>query len=216
MQKKSTSWGTIILMFFLFFPVGIWMLVKKMTDEKYNYIKNGQSLRILGWILIGFALVYLIMGITGEIKTEDGSSAVGAIVMMVMIFGGGGAFSLYKASSYIKKGKKYSRYVSIINSESDTSIDRIAVAYPTSYEDAVNDIQGMIDDGYFMSAYVDLNNRTLIIPRTGTSTSRSTKQEDTLADRRPKSIKCKNCGATNTIVPGAVAECEYCGSPLEG
>ena len=44
MQKKSFSWGIIALMFFLFFPIGIWMLVKKMTDEKFNYIKNGKSL----------------------------------------------------------------------------------------------------------------------------------------------------------------------------
>ena len=92
MQKKSFSWGIIALMFFLFFPIGIWMLVKKMTDEKFNYIKNGKSLKILAWILIGFAVMYLIMGITGELETEDGSSIVGGVIMMLMIFGGGGAF----------------------------------------------------------------------------------------------------------------------------
>ena len=116
MQKKSFSWGIIALMFFLFFPIGIWMLVKKMTDEKFNYIKNGKSLKILAWILIGFAVMYLIMGITGELETEDGSSVVGGVIVMLMIFGGGGAFALYKAHSYIKKGTKYNRYVSIINS----------------------------------------------------------------------------------------------------
>lgn len=83
MQKKSFSWGIIALMFFLFFPIGIWMLVKKMTDEKFNYIKNGRSLKILAWILIGFAVMYLIMGITGELETEDGSSVVGGVIVML-------------------------------------------------------------------------------------------------------------------------------------
>ena len=39
MQKKSISWGNIILMFIIFFPIGIWLLVKKMTTETLDYIK---------------------------------------------------------------------------------------------------------------------------------------------------------------------------------
>lgn len=214
MQKKSFSWGIIALMFFLFFPIGIWMLVKKMTDEKFNYIKNGKSLKILAWILIGFAVMYLIMGITGELETEDGSSVVGGVIVMLMIFGGGGAFALYKAHSYIKKGTKYNRYVSIINSSNDMLIDNIAVAYPTTYEKATEDIQSMIDDGYFMNAYIDLNRRELIMPQRSVSVNVTVNQNTAHADVQPTSVKCKNCGATNTVVPGAVNECEYCGSPL--
>ena len=214
MQKKSFSWGIIALMFFLFFPIGIWMLVKKMTDEKFNYIKNGKSLKILAWILIGFAVMYLIMGITGELETEDGSSVVGGVIVMLMIFGGGGAFALYKAYSYIKKGTKYNRYVSIINSSNDTLIDNIAAAYPTSFEQAAKDLQSMLDDGYFMNAYVDLNRRELIMPPKATTVNVAVNQNTSPSYGQPTNVKCKNCGATNTVVPGTVNECEYCGSPL--
>lgn len=214
MQKKSFSWGIIALMFFLFFPIGIWMLVKKMTDEKFNYIKNGKSLKILAWILIGFAVMYLIMGITGELETEDGSSVVGGVIVMLMIFGGGGAFALYKAYSYIKKGTKYNRYVSIINSSNDTLIDNIAAAYPTSFEQAAKDLQSMLDDGYFMNAYVDLNRRELIMPPKATTVNVAVNQNTSPSYGQPTSVKCKNCGATNTVGPGTVNECEYCGSPL--
>ena len=214
MQKKSFSWGIIALMFFLFFPIGIWMLVKKMTDEKFNYIKNGKSLKILAWILIGFAVMYLIMGITGELETEDGSSVVSGVIVMLMIFGGGGAFALYKAYSYIKKGTKYNRYVSIINSSNDTLIDNIAAAYPTSFEQAAKDLQSMLDDGYFMNAYVDLNRRELIMPPKATTVNVAVNQNTSPSYGQPTSVKCKNCGATNTVVPGTVNECEYCGSPL--
>ena len=214
MQKKSFSWGIIALMVFLFFPIGTWMLGKKMTDEKFNYIKNGKSLKILAWILIGFAVMYLIMGITGELETEDGSSVVSGVIVMLMIFGGGGAFALYKAHSYIKKGTKYNRYVSIINSSNDMLIDNIAADYPTTYEKATEDIQSMIDDGYFMNAYIDLNRRELIMPQRSVSVNVTVNQNTAHADAKPTSVKCKNCGATNMVVPGAVNECEYCGSPL--
>jgi len=190
------------------------MLVKKMTDEKFNYIKNGKSLKILAWILIGFAVMYLIMGITGELETEEGSSVVGGVIMMLVIFGGGGAFALYKAYSYIKKGTKYNRYVSIINSSNDTLIDNIAAAYPTSFEQAAKDLQSMLDDGYFMNAYVDLNRRELIMPPKATTVNVAVNQNTSPSYGQPTSVKCKNCGATNTVVPGTVNECEYCGSPL--
>ena len=214
MQKKSFSWGIIALMFIVFFPIGIWMLVKKMTSEKFNYIKNGKSLKVLAWILISFAIIYLIMLLTGELEAEDGSSVVGSLIMMIMLFGGGGAFALFKAHSYIKKGTKYNRYVSIINSNNTTLIDTIAAAYPTTYEKAAEDIQSMIDDGYFMNAYVDLNRRELIMPQKSVSDNITVNQNSTHIDAQPMSIECKNCGATNTVVPGAVNECEYCGSPL--
>ena len=214
MQKKSFSWGIIALMFFLFFPVGIWMLVKKMTDEKFNYIKNGKSLKILAWILIGFAIIYLIMGITGELEAEDGASVIGGVIMMLVIFGGGGAFALYKAHSYIKKGTKYNRYISIINSSNDTLIDNIAAAYPTSFEQAAKDLQSMLDDGYFMNAYVDLNRRELIMPPKAATVNVAVNQNTSPSYGQPTSVKCKNCGATNTVVPGTANECEYCGSPL--
>lgn len=212
MKKQSYSWGIIAAMLFGFFPIGIWMIVKKMTTEKFNYVKNGKSLKILGWVLIGLAVMYFIMGVTGGIKTEDGSSVVGIIALILVLFGGGGAFALYKGRSYIKKGTKYNRYVSIINN-SDMLIDNIAAAYPTTYEKATEDLQTMIDDGFFMNAYIDLNQRKVVMPP---------KQADNVAvntntagtDAQPRTVKCSNCGATNTLIAGSVNECEYCGTPL--
>lgn len=219
MQKKSFPWLVIIIMFFLFFPVGIYMLVKKMIDEKSNYIKNGKSLRIFGVILIGIGIMYLILGIAGELKTEDGSSVVGGIIMMLLIFGGGGVFALYKAQGYIKKGTKYNRYLSIITSDQSTSIDNIAATYPTTYEQAVEDLQSMINDGFFPKARIDLNQRELIIPGENSFVNAPVNQEfanppAANLNAQPITVKCKNCGATNTIVPGTANECEYCGSPL--
>ena len=214
MQKKSFSWGLITLLLIFFFPVGIFMIVKKVTTEHFNYAKNGKSLKTLGWILLCFAGIYLLMFMTGDLAAEDGGSIVGPMLVVIFLFGGGGILSLVKGKEYIKKGAKYDRYVSIINSSNDTLIDNIAAAYPTTYEKATKDIQSMIDDGYFMNAYIDLNRRELIMPQRTASVNVTVNQNSVHTETQPTSVKCKNCGATNTVVPGAVNECEYCGSPL--
>ena len=214
MQKKSFSWGIITLLLIFFFPVGIFMIVKKVTTESFNYAKNGKSLKTLGWILLCFAAIYLLMFMTGDLVTEDGGSIVGPILVVIFLFGGGGILSLIKGNQYIKKGAKYNRYVSIINTSSDLFIDNIAAAYPTSFEEAAKDLQSMLDDGYFMNSYIDLNRRELIMPQKATTSNTIVNQQVAPTKSQPKSVKCQNCGATNTVVPGVVNECEYCGSPL--
>ena len=212
MQKKSISWGNIILMFIIFFPIGIWLLVKKMTTETLDYIKNGKSLRLFGWVLIIIAFMYIFMGIGGQFETESPSDIVSGIVVVLVIFGGTGLISLIKARSFIDKGKKYERYVYIVNSTDETSIDNIAAAYPTSYEQAVKDLQSMINDGYLREAHLDLNNREFIRKR---KAAPANENQPSSSNNQVTSVKCKNCGATNTVVPGTVNECEYCGSPLK-
>lgn len=122
--------------------------------------------------------------------------------------------SFVKGNQYIKKGNKYNRYVSIINANNNTLIDNIATAYPTSFEQATEDIQSMLDDGYFMNSYIDLNRRELIMPQRSVSVNVTVNQNTTRTETQPTSVKCKNCGATNMLVPSTVNECEYCGSPL--
>lgn len=204
MQKKSFSWGAIALLLVFFFPVGIYMLVSKVTTERFNYVKNGQSLKTMAIVLFCLSGMYLIMGITEETS----------VLSVFFLLGVLGIFCFIKGDKYIKKGTRYNRYVSIINSNNDTLIDNIAAAYPTNYEQAIVDIQEMLNDGYFMNGYIDSNRRQLIIPINAASVNVNINQTNVTQQAQPTSIKCKNCGATNKIIPGAVNECEYCGSPL--
>jgi hypothetical protein len=215
-MQKSSSWGIIALWLFLFFPVGIYLIIKKMTSEKLSNIENGKSLRVLGYILLGCAAVFLIMAVSGEIKTEDGSSIVGRVVVAEITFVGCGALCVFKGIEYIKRGTKYNRYVAIINASNDLLVDNIAAAMSTTYDKAVEDIQSMLDAGYFTNSYLDLKKRELIMAKSKCSYTVNTEHDDSqdAKNNQPYSMKCPNCGATNTIVPGAKNECEYCGSPL--
>ncbi len=218
MQKKNYSWGLILFMFFLFFPVGIWMLIRKINGERLSYSKIGKSLKIVGWILLSFAFLYLVMGITGELEMEDGSSTVGSVITSLLIFGGGGYLCLKKSTNYLERGAKYSKYLSIVNTSNDLKIDRIAASFPTTFEEAVKDLQTMIDDGYFINSYIDLTRRELVMPKNTTSAHEDSKQmyyEQAEATEQRRINNCPNCGAPNTNTLGLVVECEYCGSMLK-
>ena len=217
MQKKTFSWGIIIVMFILFCPIGIWMLIRKINGEKLGYSKIGKSLKIAGWVLLGFALIYLMMGITGELELEDGSSTVGSVITSLLIFGGSGLLCLKKGSFYLERGTKYNRYLAIIHAGNDLKIDNIAASYPTTFEEAVQDLQEMIDAGYFSNSYIDVNRRELVMPKNPTTnnlnnTTVFTTPTESTEQLRPSS--CPNCGAPNTKATSTLVECEYCGSML--
>lgn len=223
-NKKSISWGSIILMFFLFFPVGIFMLVKKMTTEKWNYANNGKSLQRLGWVLFGIGCIYIFTGSSLDFQGEDGRNAVEALIFLIILFNGSGLLCIFKGKKYVKLARKFSRYSSIVNANIDHSIDNIASEYPIDYETACKDLQYMLDIGYFPDSYLDLGGRELVTPQKWQQSGKvmfyestpQTVQPKTMQPKtvQPRVVKCPNCGATNTLKPNAPNECEYCGSPL--
>lgn len=211
--KKSYSWPKVLILLYFFFPVGIYMLVTKMSTEKADYTSNGKGLKILGWVLIGMALLTPIMGMSGMLDTGEDVSVVGIVIFALLVFGSCGAFALYKASTYIKKGEKYGRYVSIINSINDTSIGSIATAYPTSYETALEDLRTMVAEGYFVSAHLDLERGVLVILGKGAANP-AARPDTAPVQAQPQKVICSSCGGPNEAIPGIPKRCEYCGAPI--
>lgn len=214
-NNKSFSWGVIILMFILFFPVGIFMLVKKMTTEKFNYAKNGKSLQTLGWVLLIFGCIYILMGFSGEFETEDGGSIIGSFIIAMVLFIGCGMLCILKGKKYVKLANKFNRYVAIVNANNNHSIDNIAAVYPIDYDTASKDLQDMLDAGFFLNSYIDFGRRELVMPQNLQPTPVKMMVSETITKTvQPQVVKCPNCGATNTLNAGALSECEYCGTPL--
>jgi len=210
-MKKSLPWGVVIVILIWLFPVGIWLVWRKMSIETLNMQKNGKTLRVIGFIFAGISLMYLVLGLTGELKAEDNGSIVGGIIIILTLLGGGGLAAIIGGNKYIKNGKKYDKYAAIINAGGENDIDSIAAIYPTSYDEAVDDLQKMIDYGYFSNAYIDQSRRKLIL-----SYSYNDNEENIVYEekQKPEVIKCPNCGAVNSITSGKGNKCEYCGSEL--
>lgn len=206
-SKNGVSWGVVILLLFLFFPVGIILLVKKVTSEKHAYTQNAKAMNVLGWVLIALGLLYIVMGLTGE----AGETSADLVAVSIIFFCGGGIALVVSAKRFQRRADTFNRYVAIVTNATGYSLDNIAAAYPTSYEQACRDLQKMLDAGYFSNAYLDLEKRELIMPKVSAPNFQNIPVG---TPPKPRAVKCSGCGATNMISDNGIGECEYCGSPL--
>lgn len=188
------------------------MLIRKMTSEKFNYCRNGASLRVFGWVLLVLGVIYAIMGVTGQLDLSEPGST-GLLIFFILSLICGGLFCIHKGFVYIDRGKRYSRYASIVSS-GVTIIDDIAAALPVEFETARRDLQNMVDAGYFQNAYIDMNNHRLVITQNRAVKDETPAYKNT-ASLPPVTIHCENCGASCTIEAGKVCKCEYCGTILK-
>ncbi|WMJ86054.1 hypothetical protein [Anaerocolumna sp. MB42-C2] len=113
-KKKRTSVITIILWDIFFFPVGIYFIHRRLTEDKTETLKNSRTVNVLGWILVVLGLIYLLLGFTGGLESENGESVVGMIVIMVTLFLGGGLLTLRGAKRMRILGERYNKYCQII------------------------------------------------------------------------------------------------------
>ena len=55
----------------LFFPVGLVLLCRKVSREKFERVANGKFLRRFGWVLFSFSVFYFLLAVTGHLQAED-------------------------------------------------------------------------------------------------------------------------------------------------
>lgn len=198
-MKKTTSWAAIIVGLVFFLPVGIYLLAKKVTEEKDSYQQNGKALTILALVLFCMIPIYFIFAFTGELRYEDGTPAYGAAFMMAIILGVGGIFSLTKGNQYIQRGQKYDQYISQLSPQHPVELRELASELKLPINTVISDLQCMIDTGYIPNAYID-HIRMRLAPK---PVRHFTTQ-----------VICSACGGTNQVEPGKSAACEYCNTAL--
>lgn len=199
------SWPVIILALCIFWPVGIFLIIKRVSIDKKTAMGAG---KLIGGIGIAS---YCIAGIGFIACLSDGfgSDDIG----MILFFGIAG-FALQKVSQKIKReAEDVKKYLSVIVNGNERQIDVIASSMGKSYDMAKNDIQKLINKGYLKNAYINEGTREIVLPniiqeQSGDMANTSSAHVET------KIISCPCCGANNTI-SGETGECEYCGSPLK-
>lgn len=213
-RPRKSSWLVYIFIYFLFWPIGLNLLYKKVADDKTSALQNSKTLNTVGWVLAVFSVIYLFGAISGEMPANSG-------LIAFVYFGVGSALMIYGAKRMKENAEKFKKYISVVINTNQTSIDNIAAAIPTDYEQAKNDLQKMIDDGYFQGAYIDASNREIVLSKRENSPSMNMSgnniqyENKNMEQPRFKVVICKSCGANNTVAEGNLCECEYCGSPLQ-
>lgn len=200
------SWPVIILALCIFWPVGIFLIIKRVSVDKKTAMGAG---KLIGGIGIAS---YCIAGIGFIACLSDGfgSDDIG----MILFFGIAG-FALQKVSQKIKReAEDVKKYLSVIVNGNERQIDVIASSMGKSYDVAKNDIQKLISKGYLKNAYINEGTREVVLPNNNIQEQVGTMTNTTANNVTTKIVACPCCGANNTIM-GDMGECEYCGSPLK-
>ena len=200
--NKGISWVVIILLIIFFWPVGLILLFQKLKTDRTATLKSGKLIGVVSYILMGMGAIYLLMTLS-----EDGGMLIPAI-----LFGGGGIWIFIISRRMKKNAEKYRKYISIVINQGQSSIDEIAYAMGVSYEIAMQDLQKMIDAGYFSNAYINSGRREIVLARQVLVNQTVVSP----AQNRKKVVVCSGCGANNTVIEGQVGECEYCGNYTQG
>ena len=212
LNNKEQSWTFVIVILILFCPVGFYLLWNKLRKNKKSLLNSGKAMLITGLILISLGVIAIIGAATGNVSNDTGTpitakEQVYDILMYFIIFiCSGGAFLI---AGYIsrKQAKSYKKYIDIIN-RYITSIETISATAGVPYETAKNDLQKMIEKGYFEGAYINDADREIVIR------NQMYDNQNTNNANQYTTVTCKGCGATNKVAVNMVTECEYCGYQL--
>jgi len=154
---------------------------------------------------MGLGAIYFLMAVSGQ---PD-------MFIAFLIFGGGGvAVYLYARKTKIK-GDHYRKYIAMVVNSNQRSIDIIANAAGVPYNVAVNDLQNMINDGYFSGAYIDVQQRQIVIPQFQQPQPYQAPPVQSPVQSQPVVISCPGCGANSRLFPGQWVACEYCDTILQ-
>ncbi|AFQ46418.1 hypothetical protein [Desulfosporosinus meridiei] len=201
-QKLSAlySWWAIILFLFLFFPIGLYLIFKRISLDKKTLYPYSIA-KVIGWI-------FVFIGSTGVISTYSSTSQnfVGKTAAIMFLIGG--ITLIIWGVKLQKQSLRYSKYSALIIDQNISSLDNIASATSLNYDEVKKDLQKMLSKNYFIGAYINESSGEILLPKS--KANRTYNQSS--SEKVP--IVCKSCGANNIVIAGRVSECEYCGSPI--
>lgn len=150
------SWPVILLALFFFWPLGLFLIIRRITLDKTAVMKtsSGKGLKIT-------AIVLLVLGVFGIIGNLN--PFVFSNLIVYLFFIAGGIILLNKAKSIKAEGESIKKYLAIIVNGGERSLDAVASATGKQYDDVKNDVQKMIDKGFLKNAYINENTREIML-----------------------------------------------------
>jgi hypothetical protein len=213
MQKKSISWAWVIFWIIVCWPLGLFLFIKKIADEKSALMSAKTT--VISVIACTF-IVIGILGIIGNYWSEQFNTSSSILTILFIV---GGALLFRKTRQINNTATKYKKYIDLVINQNYRSIDAIASAMGLSCDAVIKDLQTMIDRGYLKNAFIHLGNRTIEfkMPAPAPSQIFFTQAAASPASAAPQKVpvRCSSCGAKNVATAGQVTECEYCGNPIK-
>lgn len=168
--------------------------------------------RIMGVLasVVGYFIDF-IFGITLLFGRLKGAASIIVLLIFLVV----GTLLIAYGIKTKRRIQRFKKYVSIISLENEISLENIASSCSQSLDFVTKDLQTMINQKFFTNAYIDKNTNTIILERKNTAYTHDTvKEAYSVTSNNSKAVTCKNCGASNNIIIGTIAECEFCGSAI--
>lgn len=203
----SPSWALIIFLLILFWPIGLFFLVRKLSVDRQASLSSGKKMTIWGWVIVGVGIMSW-----GSLM-EDGFFS-GTFGMLFFVILGLVLVRMGKKSSV--NAVKYKKYIDLIVNKRLRSIRAISSAMPVSHDVAIQDVQEMISKGYFDNAYIDFNADEVVF--IDVEETRMHQPLNAMGNGKVEMrlVPCNGCGANNKVPKGEVGKCQYCGSLIGG
>lgn len=130
-KTKSHSWGLVIFLLIIFWPVGVYLLVRKLNADKKASLSSGKSMMVWGWIIAGMGVISW----TTLIEDVFFSGTFGTLFFISV-----GLSLVYIGKRTSINSVKYKKYIDMIVNRKVKSIATISSAIPVSHDIAVKDI----------------------------------------------------------------------------
>lgn len=133
---------------------------QKRNEKKLNKMRLGKS----GWTV--FAAVMGVLFATaalGSLGMQDSAGAIESAAIAAACFG----IAAYLKYTLGRKAKRIRAYETRINKNGNTSIDDLAASVGRPFEKVADELHQLIVDGFFPGAYVDMENRLLVMTKDG-------------------------------------------------
>lgn len=203
-ESSGPSWIAIIIMMIIFWPIGVYLLYKRLKVDRKVAMRSGKALN-------GFGIFLILFGVMGALISTEDPDGMGVAIFFLIL----GIVLKCMAAKNKKQTMRIRQYIALIINQHITSLDELARATGCTYNVVCDDLNKMIEKGYLPGAYLNLSLRRIMLPGQQAPIYRqNNKQPRTQA--RTKVITCKGCGAEMIVAEGTIRKCEYCGTPLQG
>ena len=165
-KHSDGDWIGIIICYIVFWPLGLFLLLRKLLKGNLRAPKKKTALLIGGALIIWGLYQLQLMWQGGSIRWEEIMSSIFYVL-------GGGIFAAVGCWASLKQ-RLYRKYRNIIAGPPYMSVESIARAIPTGLHRACRDLQSMIDKGMLgESAYIDMGRKCLVLDAAAAQTVES-------------------------------------------
>jgi hypothetical protein len=200
------SWLVIFILIYLFFPLGFFLLLRKIKLHRRNLFTSGKIAITIGISLLLLAF-FITMAINNPTLQEIEIDFLAGFSKFIFIFG---MIVLTIGTLTRLTARRYQRYIKLVVNEQITDLDIIATKMKSPKTKVTSDLYKLIKERYLENYIIEPKNNKISYYQEIIEEKKQTEDKE----KYRRIITCKNCGANN-LINDKIGKCRYCNSYIE-